>query len=215
MRPGARLVVSIPGSNDHGSFGFDEVLGQANATLAEMVSDGAISADERTRMVHGGIPRRLSDLVAPFASDPHFAGLSLERSKAFPAPDVAWEAFQRDGDREALARGRALFFHVTFGPTLAGALENFDDAERRRVFIRPARSWTDAPPVGGISPGPSAHRGGHSGEERRGIKRKCSPQRCKARNFATLTYPLSCSEAEERLCHLTSSPTYRAPASHP
>jgi SAM dependent carboxyl methyltransferase len=135
MRPGGRLVVSIPGSNDDGTFGFDEVLDQANATLAEMVSDGAISADERARMVHGGIPRPLRDLVAPFARDPHFTGLSLERSEAFPVPDVAWETFQRDGDREALASGRALFFRVTFAPTLAGALENSGDPERRRVFF--------------------------------------------------------------------------------
>jgi SAM dependent carboxyl methyltransferase len=135
MRPGGRLVVSIPGSNDDGSFGFDEVMDHANATLAEMVSDGAISADERGRMVHGGIPRPLRDLVAPFARDPHFAGLSIERSEAFPVPDVAWDAFQRDGDREALASGRALFFRVTFAPTLAGALENAGDPERRRVFF--------------------------------------------------------------------------------
>jgi hypothetical protein len=135
MRPGGRLVVSIPGANDDGTFGFDEVLDQANAALAEMVAEGALTADERARMVHGGVPRPLRDLVAPFARDPNFAGLRLEHSEAFPVPDIVWNAFEKDGDREALARARASFFRVTFAPTLAGALENPGDPERRRAFF--------------------------------------------------------------------------------
>jgi hypothetical protein len=134
MRPGGRLVVSIPGANEDGSFGFDEVMDHANATLADMVAEGVISADERARMVHGGIPRPLRDLVAPFAREANFAGLTVEHSEAFPVPDVVWDAYEKDGDREALAQGRALFFRVTFAPTLAGALANPGDPERRRAF---------------------------------------------------------------------------------
>jgi hypothetical protein len=150
MRAGGRLVVSIAGANDDGSFGFDDVVDQANATLADMVAEGAITADERARMVHGGLPRPLRDLVAPFERDPKFAGLTVERSEAYPVPDVAWDVFEKDGDREALARARALFFRVTFAPTLAGALAAPDDLDRRRAFLDRVeyglqRRLTDAP----------------------------------------------------------------------
>jgi SAM dependent carboxyl methyltransferase len=135
MRPGGRLVVSIPGANDDGSFGFDDVLDRANATLADMVEEGAITAGERARMVHGGLPRPLRSLVAPFERDVKFAGLTVKHSEVYPVPDVAWDAFEKDGDREALAQERAMFFRVTFAPTLAGALANPDDLDRRRAFF--------------------------------------------------------------------------------
>ena len=125
----------MPGSGWERAPVFDDVLDQANATLADMVAEGAITAGERARMVHGGLPRPLRNLVAPFERDPKFAGLTVERSEAYPVPDVAWDAFEKDGDREALARARALFFRVTFAPTLAGALANPDDLDRRRAFF--------------------------------------------------------------------------------
>jgi hypothetical protein len=55
LRPGGRLVVVLPGLADDGSSGFTHVVDETNAVLKEMVNDGAITADERSRMVLGAL----------------------------------------------------------------------------------------------------------------------------------------------------------------
>jgi hypothetical protein len=49
--------------------------------------------------------------------------------------DAAWAAFQRDDDNFALAARNAPFFRTVFAPTLAGASDRNDDAERRLAFF--------------------------------------------------------------------------------
>jgi hypothetical protein len=44
------LVVSVPGADENGASVFERVLDHANAELAAMVDEGAITADERRRM---------------------------------------------------------------------------------------------------------------------------------------------------------------------
>lgn len=132
LRPGGRFVLSVPAGHHDGSTGFEELMDLANATLADMVAEGVVATDERARMVHGGILRPLRDLLAPFARELRFAGLTVEHSEINPVPDAAWAAFEQDGGEEALASARTSFFRVTFAPTLAGALAG--DAERRRAF---------------------------------------------------------------------------------
>lgn len=44
LRPGARLVVVIPGVDDHGLTGLEPLFDHGNATLAEMVEEGTITA---------------------------------------------------------------------------------------------------------------------------------------------------------------------------
>jgi salicylate 1-O-methyltransferase len=134
LRPGGRLVLSVPGGHHDGSTGFEELMDLANATLADMVAEGVVATDERDRMVHGALLRPLRDLLAPFAREPHFAGLTVEHSEVNPVPDAAWAAFEQDGGKEALANARTSFFRVTYAPTLAGALANAGDAERRCAF---------------------------------------------------------------------------------
>jgi len=134
LRPSGRLVVVLPTHDVRSSKGFIGLLDQANAVLAEMVAEGAISIQERERMILGSYSRQKSDLLAPFAEVGHFRGLTVEACEMFANPDSAWRDFERDGDKEALTAKYALFFRSTFVPSLATALERSRDGAAVRAF---------------------------------------------------------------------------------
>jgi hypothetical protein len=151
LRLGGRLVVALPSLEHDGSTGFAAFMDHANAELAEMVADGAISVEERGRMTIAACPRCEQDLLAPFARDGQFQGLVVEHSSTHPVPDTAWIAFVQDNDAESLARKRALFFRVIFVPSLSQALlptrspkertafaDRLEEGMRRRVVDNPA-----------------------------------------------------------------------------
>jgi hypothetical protein len=119
---GGRLVVVLPGIAEHGLSGFEKVMDHANAVLAEMEKDGAIAAEERARMVIGSHPRRMSDLLAPFATNKPFENLSVEAFDESVVTDSAWEEFEKNGESRTLATKHALFFRSVFAPSLAVAL---------------------------------------------------------------------------------------------
>jgi hypothetical protein len=129
MRPGARLVVVLPGLSDNGSSGFGEVMDHANAVLAQMVDEGTITAQERARMLLETYPRRKSELLAPFAKEGQFQRLFVEDCEMSVLPDAAWADYQLDGDEEALATKQALFFRSVFMPSLASALTRVRDGD--------------------------------------------------------------------------------------
>jgi hypothetical protein len=131
LRPGGRLVVVLPGLSDDGESGFEALFAQANEVLAEMVSAGSITSEERARMVLGAYPRRRSQLLAPFSSGNQYCGLSVEHCELSPLPDAAWADYARDGKTEVLVNRHVGFFRSIFGPSLATALE---DTERRQRF---------------------------------------------------------------------------------
>jgi hypothetical protein len=66
------LVVSVPGADERGASVFERVLDHANAELATMVDQAAVTAEERGRMALNVWPRRTSDLVTPFANGGSF-----------------------------------------------------------------------------------------------------------------------------------------------
>jgi len=136
LRPGGRLVVVLPALADDGSSGFQHLFDEANTALEEMVADGAITADERSRMVLGAYPRRKRDLLAPFAANGKFQGLTVEDCEMSELPDAAWADFQRDGNKEALVTKHALFFRSVFVPSLASALASVSagNAEALSIF---------------------------------------------------------------------------------
>jgi hypothetical protein len=136
LRPGGRLVVVVPGVHENGTSGFEGIMNHANEVLVDMVTEGAITVDERARMVLGVWPRRKRDLLAPFESDGEFRGLTVEHSETSPLPDSRWADYERGGDREALARGQALFFRSIFVPTLASSLTRVraSDADAFQAF---------------------------------------------------------------------------------
>ena len=129
MRPGARLVIVLPALPDEGSSGFAELMDDANGVLAEMVDEGAISAQERAGMVLGSHPRRKTELLAPFMKTGQFQRLVVEDGELFALPDPAWGEYQENGDKEALAKKKALFFRSTFMPSLASALTRVRDGD--------------------------------------------------------------------------------------
>jgi hypothetical protein len=120
--PGGRLVVVLPGIAEDGLTGFEAIMDHANAVLSEMVKDGAIAVEERARMVLGSHPRRMSDLLAPFAASKKFHNLAVEAFDESIVTDSAWKEYEKDGDRKALATKHALFFRSVFSPSLAVAL---------------------------------------------------------------------------------------------
>jgi hypothetical protein len=134
LRPGGRLVVVLPGLDDGGVSGFEDLFDHANAVLAEMVDDGTILPEERARMVLGACPRRKCDLLAPFAHDRQFGELVVEHCETYVLPDAAWIEYERDGNKEALASKHALFFRSVFTPSLASALARGREARTHLAF---------------------------------------------------------------------------------
>jgi hypothetical protein len=134
LRSSGRLVVVLPTHDAGGSPGFVGLMDHANAVLAEMVDEGALSMHERQRMILGSYSRQKSDLLAPFAELGHFCGLTVETYEMFANPDDAWKDFERNGDKEALAKKHASFFRSTFVPSLASALERRRDGATVHAF---------------------------------------------------------------------------------
>jgi SAM dependent carboxyl methyltransferase len=124
LRPGARLVIVLAARNDEGFSGLEGLMDEANAELADMVSEGAIRAEERARMVLGSWLRRRSDLLAPFADDGRFHRLAVECCDLSPVADPLWADYEVDRDRAALAAKRARLFRSNFAPSLASALKH-------------------------------------------------------------------------------------------
>jgi hypothetical protein len=136
LRRGARLLVVLPGVDDNGVAGFEPLFDDLNAILAEMVEEGAITANERAAMVVAAHPRRKRDLLAPFASTGIFHGLTVEGFEMFALQDAAWADYERDGNKEAWAAQHASFFRSAFTPSLGSALAHVrpDNAEALRIF---------------------------------------------------------------------------------
>ena len=131
LRPGGRLVVVLPGVNEEGTTGFEALFEHANESIAEMVAKGAITAEERRRIVLGAYPRRRNQLMEPFRADNRYCGLTVERYELSALADAAWSDYEHDGNAEVLAKRHAAFFRAIFVPSLAIALA---DARKRQSF---------------------------------------------------------------------------------
>jgi hypothetical protein len=129
LRPGGRLVVVFPGEGAGRA-----IAEHADAVIADMVNEGAISAQERSRMAPAFWMRSKHDYLAPFHRDGRFLDLIVEHCESTPQADAGWDQYQRDGDAEALAIKHAAFFRATFLPSLAAALTRGEDPETRRTF---------------------------------------------------------------------------------
>jgi hypothetical protein len=81
-------------------------------------------------------PRRKAELTAPFADDGRFESLVLKESETCVLRDPAWDAYEADGDKDALATKRAMFFRSVFSPTLASYLDKVSagDASAAAAF---------------------------------------------------------------------------------
>jgi hypothetical protein len=97
-------------------------MDRANATLADMVDEGAIAAREREKMALGVWPRRRRDLLEPFSGDGQHRGLTVQLCETNILPDAAWADFEQDGDKKVLATKPALFFRTSSRPLWPGRL---------------------------------------------------------------------------------------------
>jgi hypothetical protein len=122
LRPGGRLVVVLPGIADDGSVGLEPIFDHANGALEEMVADGTITFEERSRMTLRAHPRRKRDPLAPFERNRKFQQLTVEDFAMSEVSDPAWDQYGRDRDKDALTTKRTLFFRSIFVPSLACAL---------------------------------------------------------------------------------------------
>jgi hypothetical protein len=136
LRTGGRVVLILPGFGDSGLCGFEPGMNRANIALSEMVQEGAITAEEKARMVIGGYIRHKDELLAPFLPGGGFETLKVEACESFEVPDAAWAQYQQDGDVKAFALKHALFFRSVFTPSLASALNRVrsGDTEAFRAF---------------------------------------------------------------------------------
>ena len=136
LKPGGCLVISTPGADDSGGSVFDRIMDHANAELKAMIEEGAITADEWARMALNVWPRRRAELTAPFADDGRFESLVLKESETCVLRDPAWDAYEADGDKDALATKRAMFFRSVFSPMLASYLDKVSagDASAAAAF---------------------------------------------------------------------------------
>jgi SAM dependent carboxyl methyltransferase len=134
LRTGGCLVIALPGRDDDGRVGVENLFLKANETLVQMINEGTLSTAERARMVVGCYVRHKSELLAPFENGRQFQGLRLEDFAMFAVPDAAWDQYGEDGDRERLAHAHAAFFRATFLPSLASALDCSGDVGAVRAF---------------------------------------------------------------------------------
>jgi hypothetical protein len=128
LRPGGRLVILTPSRDSNGLHGTEELQDHANDVLATLVQEDFLSVAERERMVLTAHPKSLGDLMQPFAETDSFQGLRAEHCDVTPGPDPVWAAYESHRDPARLAAQHAAFFRITFGPTLASAL---DDRQNR------------------------------------------------------------------------------------
>jgi hypothetical protein len=107
LQPGGRLVVVQPALGDDGSYALEDFMNHANAVLKEMVDEGEIKPDERSRMVVGSYPRGRRDLLAPFERNSQFEQLIVEDCELSLISDPAWADYERDQNKEVLANRHA------------------------------------------------------------------------------------------------------------
>ena len=134
LKPGGRLVVVLPGLDDDRVAGIERLFEHANTTLKEMVDEGAITADERARMVLAAFPRRRPDLLVPFAKAGEFCGLTVEHCETSKLSDATWNDYEQDRNQERLASRHAQFFRSVFAPSLSCALSKAADPAACRAF---------------------------------------------------------------------------------
>jgi SAM dependent carboxyl methyltransferase len=134
LRRGGRLVVVLPGLDDEGRSELDSLLDHANAVLAEMADEGAITANEHLHMTLASYPRRERDLLLPFRRDGHFRELVVEHCGTCVLADASWAHYQVHREGAVLASEHALLFRATFMPSLTTALAPNRSAEESCAF---------------------------------------------------------------------------------
>lgn len=132
LYPGGRLVVLTTALDDDGDFGYRPLFGSVAGTLAELVTDGVISADEVARMSLPIAGRRAADFAAPFAPSGRFERLEIQHVEVFDAEDRIFNAYRTDRNAHAFGTRWADFCRFTAFADLGAAIGGAPD--RLSVF---------------------------------------------------------------------------------
>jgi salicylate 1-O-methyltransferase len=132
--PGGRLVV-LTMAHDDGEDGYQPLLEALGEELADMVTEGVITADEFFRMAIPSVGRSEAELTAPFAPKNRFAGLAVEHLEVFDAEDQYWTRFQKDRNASAFAHQWTAFVRMSVFPTLLTAITGGPHDARRAMFV--------------------------------------------------------------------------------
>ncbi|MGA5535446.1 SAM-dependent methyltransferase [Mycolicibacterium nivoides] len=122
LYPGGRLVVLTTALDDDGDFGYRPLFGSVASTLAELVTDGVVSADEVARMSLPIAGRRAADFAAPFAPSGRFERLEVQHVEVFDAEDRIFNAYRSDRDAHAFGTRWADFCRFTAFADLGAAI---------------------------------------------------------------------------------------------
>lgn len=136
LRRGGRLVVLTMGLTDTGAFGYHSVLEAMYRALMDLVAEGFVSGAEADRMSVPTVGRDRADLLAPFAGNGCFDGLSAERVDVFLEEDRIWGDYRRDNDARAFGARWAAFSRASIFPTLALSLDGGDERRRAEFVAR-------------------------------------------------------------------------------
>jgi hypothetical protein len=134
LRPTGRLVVLQPARGETGCQGMERLFQATDDTLDELCATGVITSAEQARMAIADWVRTRHELLAPFAENGSFEGLTVSACEVLDCPDPIWTAYQQHGDATQLGAQRAGFIRATFAPTLAGGLDLDRRPEDRPAF---------------------------------------------------------------------------------
>lgn len=127
LYPGGRLVVLTSGLGDDGDFGYRPLFDAVLDTLAELVTDQVVSADEVGRMSLPITGRRASDFTAPFAPSGRFERLEIQQLELFDADDWIFNAYRNDHNATAFGTRWADFCRFTAFADLGAAVNGGPD----------------------------------------------------------------------------------------
>ncbi|MGV0814535.1 SAM-dependent methyltransferase [Mycolicibacterium boenickei] len=125
--PGGRLVVLTTALGDDGDFGYRPLFRSVVETLAELVTDGVVSAEEVARMSLPIAARRAQDFTAPFAPSGRFERLEIQHLELIDAEDRIFNAYRSDRDASAFGTRWADFCQFTAFADLGAALNGAPD----------------------------------------------------------------------------------------
>ncbi len=135
LRSGGQLVVLTMALTDDGDFGYGAVLAAIYGATGDLIADGKLTEAERARMVIPTVGRGRAQLLRPFDTRRHFAGLKVENLDIFLGEDRIWEQYERDKDAAAYGARWAAFSRASVFPTMARALDDAKNPARVLAFL--------------------------------------------------------------------------------
>ncbi len=135
LSPGGRLVVLTTALGEDGDFGYRPLFRSILDTLAEMVTDGVVHADEVAGMSLPIAGRRAVDFAAPFAPSGRFEQMSIQHMEIFDAEDPIFNAYRSGRNTSTFGSRWADFCQFTTFADL-GAVIGDDPARLARFYDR-------------------------------------------------------------------------------